>query len=93
MSKTFKYELYSYDVWGNEEEGYSVNDTFKRGIIELENDDDGEIIRELKSMGFLASSAETINFEIEGESDYTIYINGKNDNYPYCELRRIKGDM
>ena len=28
-----KYEIFDYDVWGNEEEGYSVNDVIPTGII------------------------------------------------------------
>ena len=28
-----KYEIFDYDVWGNEEEGYSVNDVIPTGIV------------------------------------------------------------
>ena len=27
-----KYEIFDYDVWGNEEEGYGVNDVMPTGI-------------------------------------------------------------
>ena len=28
-----KYEIFDYDVWGNEEEGYEVNDVMPTGIF------------------------------------------------------------
>ena len=28
-----KYEIYAYDVWGNDEVGYGVNDVMQTGII------------------------------------------------------------
>ena len=87
--KMNEYELYSYDVWGNEEDGYEVNDSYKIGKIELEDTEDNSIIEALKQFGFLKDHALTSDFTIDGENEYTLYVNGEKNNYPYCELRRI----
>ncbi len=44
-----KYEVIHYfDVWGNEEDGYTVNDQTVIGVIEIDNNDtDDEIVEKL----------------------------------------------
>lgn len=48
-----KWTLYDYDVWGNEYDGWEVNDTYKvRGELEIP-DSDNDIINMLFDIGYL----------------------------------------
>lgn len=93
---TNKYKLYLYDVWGNPNDGYELNDIYAATItldgspfnvssvvIELpENATDYRINRALKCRG--------ITWENLGEDDYHGYI--KRNGKPFGELRLINED-
>ncbi len=34
-SKIRKFQLWTYDVWGNARDGFDVNDRYKQGVIEI----------------------------------------------------------
>lgn len=80
------YELRTYDVWGNEDEGYEVNNTFAAGRIYLpESFTDEEL--------FSAIGAETTGenaVEVDGgiSDDEHIYVIRERDAYPVCEVTR-----
>lgn len=75
-----KYRRYDYDLWGNEEDGYSVNDVCATNIIcEIEPEDSDESIFR-RVLGRY-----TPLYMVEGESDSVIYISHK--GIPLCELR------
>jgi hypothetical protein len=50
-----KYEYISYDVWGNDDDGYEVNQSFHTGeIVKIDPlDDDEGLIKSLQEQGFL----------------------------------------
>jgi hypothetical protein len=77
------YRIYQYDVWGNAEYGYEVNDVFSTNVIvELDNAaNDDEIIR--AALGYIG----TERFEEDGDA-HTLYITRERDGCPMCELRR-----
>ena len=84
-----KYEYISYDVWGNESDGYEVNQAFTTGqYVELDTDlTDAEILVSLIRQDFIP---DTICFDavnIDGEQEYSLYFEygGK----PEFELRAV----
>ena len=89
-----KFELINYDVWGNPQDGFEVNNAYSTGIVidMNENDTDKTILKKLKEVGFLKKTAKYICFEIDGELDFSLYINHvtiKDGAYPLCEIRRL----
>ena len=92
-----KFEIINYDVWGNSQDGFEVNSAYSTGIfINIEVfDTDKTILKKLKEVGFLKKTAKYNCFEIEGESEYSLYINHvtiKDGVYPFCELRRTDNE-
>ena len=92
-----KFEIINYDVWGNSQDGFEVNNAYSTGIfVDInKNDSDKTILKKLKEVGFLKKTAKYICFEIEGELDFSLYINHvtiKDGVYPLCELRRLENE-
>ena len=83
---TYTYELLAYDLC-HDGMGISVNDVYKTGIeVELsDNMTDKEIIKHLKSEGIIKPRLWTKLFEIDGEFEFSLYLNYKDK--PLCELR------
>lgn len=78
-----------YDVWGNDEDGYEVNDVMLVGTIELpENVSDTDIIKILKEYGALGKFASKDNISIERD-DMFIEVFNKDNGYPLHQLRRL----
>ena len=74
-----KYEIFDYDVWGNEEEGYDVNDVMPTGIVISTDTSKSSIC---KKLGLDDPYKIDVLF-----SEDVIYIDY--DGKPYCELRKI----
>jgi hypothetical protein len=92
-----KFEIINYDVWGNPKDGFEVNNSFSTGIVIDINEDDSDktILKKLKEVGYLKKTAKFNCFEIDGDFDYSLYINHvtiKDGDYPLCELRRLEND-
>lgn len=88
-----KYRIYSLDVWGNNREGYEVNDLCSSGIvIELkEGFTNKELIQAMKRAGYLNTKARFKSFNIEGD-ELALFINyntSKVFNMPIAELRQV----
>jgi hypothetical protein len=84
MGDTMKFRVYALDVWGNSEDGYEVNNCIATdNIIELSDDwtpkDIAEQIMEDR----------TIRLSIEGDEDFTLYVDREEDGRPLVELRRL----
>ena len=78
--KTYIYNLYTYDVWGNARDGFEVNDRFldTRGIEipeKIVRSPNKALIQELKRQGFIKKRLHASSLEIEGEGDFTLYFN------------------
>lgn len=90
-----RYRLYTYDVWGNEEEGYEVNNVFSTGNVEnflcmeiVHNPDtEHEFYSYPVSDQQIADAigCDVSRIETDGD-DECIYITGE-DNYPLGEYR------
>jgi len=75
-----KYEIFYYDVWGNEEEGYSVNDVIPTGIIIYTDTSKASICKKLKL-------DDSYKIDVDATNEGVIYVDY--DGKPYCELREI----
>ena len=84
-----KYEIIDhFDVWGNETDGYTVNDSINTHIrVEIaDTDNDTDIIQKLIDVGYLHDNAITHDYIINGD-DYLITIDI--DDLPYCNLVKL----
>lgn len=89
--KTEEWNVLGYDIWGNREDGYEVNDIHRVGSVTLpENADLKKIIEVLVEDGILAESAGTGNIEEDTNhgDDTIIYLIESDDGRPLLELRR-----
>ena len=73
-----KYEIFDYDVWGNEEEGYEVNDVIPTGIIIFTDTSKSSLCKKLG-----LDDPYKIDVYVNEDSIYIDY-----DGNPYCELRK-----
>ena len=77
----------TYDVWGNAEDGYDVNDVFKYGNYVFNGDrtKDADILEYLNDV-FFAKSHKLSDIEINDNSYNILYINSAIDGQPICEI-------
>ena len=75
-----KYELYLYDVWGNDSDGYTVNDVIPTGKMISENVSKEYLCKILKL-------DDPYQIEIHAENESIIFIDY--EGKPYCELREV----
>jgi hypothetical protein len=80
------YQLIDYDVWGNDDDGYTVNQSFRTDTwIDIDNSwDDARLVKELKKAGIIRKGIRTKSVEFGGD-DMTIYVDYK--GMPQFELR------
>ena len=76
-----KYQLYTYDLWGNAKDGFEVNDVYRSStIIDVQEDtSDLAINRRIQGRGIVW----------DGEHGYTLYGASKTGK-PICELRPLE---
>lgn len=83
-----EYQVINLDVWGNENDGYEVNDMYATSIyVNIPDiDNDADIIVELIDAGILKPHATTDNIDIDGD-DYCLYIEESATGFPLYHLR------
>lgn len=92
-SKTRTYKLWTYDVWGNAEDGFEVNDRFGNGLIKI------NCKARIYNVGTpheftawdptnlqLSRAVCGVGLEWDGESDGTLYASLQSNGKPVCEL-------
>lgn len=81
-----KYRLVKYDVWGNDEDGYEVNDIYQTDtILRFKGfPTDGQIIKALQKYAYNNMRSSDVDFPGMGD-ETIIYIDF--DGRPLCELR------
>lgn len=80
-----KYRLFTYDLWGNDKDGYQINDYYYQGIFTLSPAlTDKEIFKEI---GIKPQSQNHVEFDSIGDEN-TLYIISKKNGKPICELRK-----
>jgi hypothetical protein len=94
-----QWEVITHDVWGNAEDGYEVNNSFRQGTAEI----DAPVTRYNVGTPHEFSQAypteqqireafgdtSGVEIEIDGDDRY-ISVNIAEDGYPYGELRLIE---
>jgi hypothetical protein len=77
-----KYEVITYDVWGNARDGFEVNQAFYSGrtVTLPENASDYLINRRLSLQGV----------KWDGEPEYSLYGELKRNGMPALELRAVR---
>ena len=73
-----KYEIFDYELWGNEEEGYTVKDVVPTGIFIFTDTSKSSICKKLN-----LDDPYKIYVCVRKDSIYIDY-----DGNPYCELRK-----
>lgn len=83
------YELIDYDVWGNEEEGFWVNQAFHTGQhVEVpEGATDAQLVAILVDEGHLKSNVTAADIEVDGEEGHHFYFNDAKNGEPLFELQ------
>jgi len=85
------WRVWTYDVWGNAEDGYEVNDRNDQGEVELSDEPtDQQILDALIDMGILKSGTQLSDLEIGGD-DVSITVDAAEDDFPLAGLVK-KGD-
>ena len=88
-----KYQYISYDVWGNEKEGFWVNAAYTTNdYVEIPDGASNDDIRKiLKREGWVKKGVRNDRVGIEGEEGYSLYITDLKRGHPEFELRPVKG--
>lgn len=88
-----QFDVFNYDVWGNDKDGFEVNDLFPQGRISLPESavrgPDAELLTALREHNCF-SGIRNRSIVIEGDPDYTLYFHRAQNHYPLGELRRVK---
>jgi len=81
-----KYHVLRPDVWGNQEDGWEVNDSYTVGSIDIDDvDNDDGIVLALIAEDILAPDANSRNIEIDGDK-FFLYIYDKETFRPLIHL-------
>lgn len=80
------WNVFTYDVWGNDEDGFEVNDRYDWGSVKLPEDAPGKVvIQTIKDFGIFAQDALAEEFKIDGDGSIMVIEDARND-CPLCEL-------
>lgn len=86
------YELIDYDLWGNEKDGYTVNQAFRTGktvsLLRSNLETDVKLIKALKLAGIIKKRIHAKSVTVDGESDSILYFGHR--GVPAFELRKVK---
>ena len=87
-----KYRLYTYDLWGNEKDGYDVNNVYASEItIDIDpNAHDETIIKKIKASMPVQQRKRRYrskDFIVEGGDTPECFIWITHKGVPFCELR------
>ena len=83
---TDNWELITYDIWGNESDGWEVNNSFRTGrLIELDESITDNELEELvfNELGFIGTVDNSQSF------NDCIYFADESNGCPLFELRRV----
>lgn len=85
-------QIYDLDVWGNDEEGFEVNDVIKGDIFEVPSDyTDRDLFRLLKDQGFLPQNTKFGNLNFIW-SEGLVEIFDSESNEPIWQFWDIDSD-
>ncbi len=83
-----QYKVVSYDVWGNERDGYEVNAAYNTSLsIDVDDiDNDEAIVEALVEIGYLDARVNADDISITGD-EYCLYLLDTHSSYPLGELQ------
>lgn len=86
------YKMFVFDVWGNDEDGYEVNDRQENGYLIIMDDEAkrDNLIKALKKVGFLNNNLRYSKFDEDGDCDYSLFYNY--NSIPLFELESMTED-
>ena len=85
-----KWQVWGLDVWGNDIDGYEVNDRYRHGAIELSKSYlDEELLSALKDQGLLNEFCTLEQINIDGD-DTSLYIDDASNSQPIYQLDLIE---
>lgn len=88
MSNLVTWRVWSYDVWGNAEDGYEVNNRFSVATVREKADlTDADAIRLAQRVGLLSRGANVDTVTVAGD-DFTIEFEDAEDGFPLGSLVR-----
>ena len=105
--KTVKYDVWCLEVWGNETDGFDVNDrscyqrdvefpttheVYNKGTKQEFSTDwptDKQIIDTLVEIGFLNDTCQLKDVQIDGEFEYSLWIEEMPSCFPVCQLEYV----
>lgn len=76
------YKTYRADLWGNNDDGYDVNDWYPLCTIELSESNTGtdkELMQKIVKSGLFTPNSLTANYEIEHQ-EHEFYVRFRNDD-------------
>jgi hypothetical protein len=92
MKTEKRYTLWSFDVWGNETDGFDINDRYKQSsdfVVETEAPDgqptDAELLAALQSAGYIKPTAKLSDIDFDGD-DMQCHITQTSNGYPLYGL-------
>jgi hypothetical protein len=87
------WEVITYDVWGNEDDGFEVNQAFTTGrVIEVCDDEDNDsIVEGLINSGEFHAGVVGADIDVDGD-EHVIYINDAKTFEPILELHRTDNE-
>ena len=80
-------KIYTYDVWGNAEDGWEVNNVYFNSTIEFEDTDlldDEHLYWALIRLGVLAPDSKA---SLDWQDEDLCYVNSSTDGKPLGEVR------
>lgn len=84
-----KYRLVNYfDVWGNEEDGWEVNNLCNEGEIEVDDTSSKGLLEAVKDFGFFNENATMDTVEVYNDYDFVEFFE-KSNNKPLARLELI----
>ncbi len=89
MNYVREYTIHSLDVWGNETDGFQVNDIYpSSGTVQISDQaTDREILEALKDEGHIRRGVLPSQVRIDGEPGFSLWVEDARNGRPELELR------
>ena len=85
------YRIWSLDVWGNENDGFSVNDRHEVGSVELSDDATcADVVKALIANGLITPQTTAEQVSMDDASDVDLYLDNATSGEPLFHLEREK---
>lgn len=87
------YEILAIDVWGNERDGFEINNMINTGVVfEVDDkDDDKKLLKRLRKA--LGHRADAKGYHDPFQDEYMLCFHRNKDGKPCYYARLIKGEM